>query len=224
MVDLADRRVLREQHPVAAAEVGDVAHEQQRARRLVVLEQRERRAAACETSSRSISSETGRWARIATSTASCVEARCRPGAASRRVRVDAEAVHRGSPRSGSRTAPVGRRRSGSRRRRRAARSRSRPRPGGTGSCPSAIIAAKRSKVVEVERSSSPVARPRVDGRLPGDQRDHRPACRTGMHCTRTRSLAPSSGESPSTTSPVRQARATSGRSTSSTTVPTRSFG
>ena len=33
VVDLADRRVLRQQHAVAAPEVGDVAHEQQRARR-----------------------------------------------------------------------------------------------------------------------------------------------------------------------------------------------
>ena len=38
-----------------------------------------------------------------------------------------------------------------------------------------------------------------------------------MHCTWARSLDPSSGASPSTISPVRNARATSGRATSSTT-------
>ena len=55
----------------------------------------------------------------------------------------------------------------------------------------------------------------------------RSACphrRTGMHCTRTRSLAPIACVSASTDSPARQQRASNGRSTSSTTVPTRSCG
>ena len=51
-----------------------------------------------------------------------------------------------SPRSGSRTSPASRRRARSRRRRRAARSRSRSRRRRTGTCPSAIMRAKRSNV------------------------------------------------------------------------------
>ena len=54
--------------------------------------------------------------------------------------------------------------------------------------PSAIIAAKRSNVDEVELLELAEAAPEGRRRLPGDHRDHRPAWRTGMHCTWARSL------------------------------------
>ena len=49
-----------------------------------------------------------------------------------------------------------------------------------------------------------------------------PRQRTGMHSTRTRSLSAATVVSPSMISPSRNARATSGRSSSSTVVPIQS--
>ena len=78
-----------------------------------------------------------------------------------------------SPRWGWRSAPGGRGRGRSRRRRRAGRPRTRRRPGGTGSVPSAIIAAKRSngrQVVLLELAELAAER---RARLRGDHGDHR---------------------------------------------------
>src|SRR5215218_8558549 len=93
---------------------------------------------------------------------------------------------------------------------------------GNGKLPSAIIRASRSNTSKYWRSSEPARRPKVRGVSRVTSPIRLPSYRTGMHLIRARSVEPSALVSPSTISPSRHARLTSGRSTSPTTVPTMS--
>ncbi len=93
---------------------------------------------------------------------------------------------------------------------------------GNGKLPSAIIRASRSNTSKYWRSSEPARRPNVSGVSRVTSPIRLPSHRTGMHLIRARSVEPSALVSPSTISPSRHARLTSGRSTSPTTVPTMS--
>ena len=206
VMDLADRRVLRQQHPVPAAEVADVTHQDHRADGLAAVEQRQDLrehgdVAAFELLGHGQPGDASRRA--------CRRRR------SRRRRAAAPARRCGCPcgatssrRSGSRTA-------------RACPRRSTITPSPTRGALSTSISSTGRRGTIPRRSSSrngrtlrgTRARARRSRRVKeiGDSwvssrdRAGRRAA-SGCTCTRTRSFDPSAAVSPSTISPVRQQR------------------
>ena len=221
-MDLADGGVLREQQPVTPAEVGDVAQQHEHTDDPVGLEQRQRldqhgRVAVLDL--------LGHGQALADSHVDRVLVEAHLGEVqARRVRVDPEPVHRAHRvRAGEADAQFGVEDDHA--------------VADAGRVLELVVVLAEREAALGDHAGEAVERREVElleltelapeggAGLAGDDGHDRPRMpyRDALHVRR--SVEPRSDErSPSTISPVRSARATSGRATSSTTEPTRSIG